>query len=90
MLRMLKGTGVNDGIDEVLLNKDLDSLKSYWEILTKHYEPIEKAPISFYYFPLEKYKLTDDLYIKMNARGKALTGFENFKADLLDHVKGYL
>ena len=87
MLRMLKGTGVNDGIDEVLLNKDLNSLKSYWEILTKHYEPIEKAPISFYYFPLEKYKLTDDLYIKMNARGKALTGFENFKADLLDHVK---
>lgn len=29
--------------------------------------------------------LTDDLYIKMNARGKALTDFENFKADLLKY-----
>lgn len=29
--------------------------------------------------------LTDDLYIKMNARGKVLTDFENFKADLLKY-----
>ncbi len=30
--------------------------------------------------------LTDDLYIKMNARGKPLSSFENFKADLLDYI----
>ena len=36
---------------------------------------------------VEDGKLTDDLYIKMNARGKALTDFENFKADFLELVK---
>lgn len=28
-------------------------------------------------------KLTDDIYIKMNSRGKPLTDFEHFKAELL-------
>lgn len=36
--------------------------------------------ITFEFFELEKFGLDDDLYIKMNARGKALTPFENFKA----------
>ena len=31
--------------------------------------------------------LSDDLYIKMNARGKQLTDFENFKADLVGYIK---
>ena len=30
----------------------------------------------------------EDLYTKMNARGLLLTPFENFKADLLEHIKG--
>ena len=38
--------------------------------------------IRFYSLSLEKFGLTDDLYIKMNSRGKKLTGFEIFKADL--------
>jgi hypothetical protein len=38
------------------------------------------APITFFYTPLESFGLTDDLYIKMNARGKELTLFEKFKA----------
>lgn len=87
MLRMLKGTGKADGIDEVLKTADVATLKSYWDCLTREYSEDEQPPIAFYYFPLEKYKLTDDLYIKMNARGKALTDFENFKADFLDLVK---
>ena len=87
MLRMLKGTGKADGIDEVLKTADMATLKSYWDCLTREYSEDEHPPIAFYYFPLEKYKLTDDLYIKMNARGKALTDFENFKADFLDLVK---
>ena len=37
----------------------------------------DKALISFYYDELEHLGLTDDLYIKMNARGKLLTVFEN-------------
>jgi len=36
--------------------------------------------ITFEFFELKKFGLDDDLYIKMNARGKALTKFENFKA----------
>lgn len=87
MLRMLKGTGMEDGIDEVLKSSNNAELQSYWDNLTRDYQDNEQPPIAFYYFPLEKYRLTDDLYIKMNARGKALTDFENFKADFLDLVK---
>lgn len=87
MLRMLKGTGEEDGIDEMLKSAEVTELKAYWDNLTREYDGNEQPSIAFYYFPLEKYKLTDDLYIKMNARGKALTDFENFKADFLDLVK---
>lgn len=37
-------------------------------------------PISFQFIKLDNFGLEDSLYIKMNARGKALTPFENFKA----------
>ncbi|CAH0346765.1 DUF262 domain-containing protein [Bacillus sp. CECT 9360] len=40
------------------------------------------APISFQFIELENFGLEDSLYIKMNARGKSLTKFENFKAKL--------
>jgi hypothetical protein len=36
--------------------------------------------IRFFHVELENIGLTDDLYIKMNARGKLLSTFENFKA----------
>ncbi|TDN87101.1 uncharacterized protein DUF262 [Salegentibacter sp. 24] len=36
--------------------------------------------ISFYQLNIETYGLSDSLYIKMNARGKVLSDFENFKA----------
>jgi hypothetical protein len=50
-------------------------LESLWQRLTAN-----DALVSFYYVELENIGLTDDLYIKMNARGKLLTPFENFKA----------
>lgn len=37
-------------------------------------------PITFRFLELKNFGLTDNLYIKMNARGKPLTDFENFKA----------
>lgn len=41
----------------------------------------EQTPaITFQLLPLKHFGLTDDLYIKMNARGKPLTPFETFKA----------
>ena len=37
--------------------------------------------IKFRFLELKEFGLTDDLYIKMNARGKLLSEFENFKAE---------
>jgi hypothetical protein len=42
--------------------------------------------LRFYILPLDGFNLTDDLYIKMNARGKQLTDFEAFKADLTSYI----
>ncbi len=49
----------------------------------------DNPPITFDFLPLNDFNLTDELYIKMNARGKPLTDFENFKSNfvkLLDDV----
>lgn len=48
-----------------------------WNRLTDPRQPA----ISFHLLPMKANKLTDDLYIKMNSRGKPLTAFENFKAN---------
>ena len=40
----------------------------------------EKPVVTFLFLDLGLFRLTDDLYIKMNSRGKPLTPFENFKA----------
>ena len=42
--------------------------------------------ITFLFLNLKEFKLNDDLYIKMNARGKPLTTFENFKAKFEQHI----
>jgi len=41
----------------------------------------EDSPIQFHFLPLEKFKLDDRIYVRMNSRGKPLTEFENFKAN---------
>ena len=43
------------------------------------YDRLENIQFSF--LELKEFGLTDDLYIKMNARGKPLSEFENFKAE---------
>lgn len=50
---------------------------------------IDNPVITFLFLDLKQFKLTDDLYIKMNARGKPLTPFENFKAKLEQKVKSF-
>ncbi|WP_304347890.1 DUF262 domain-containing protein [Capnocytophaga leadbetteri] len=83
MLSMLGGTTneeeAKDNIEAVFKGGDFNE---YWTRLTS-----EEAPIVFYYQPLKDFGLSDDLYIKMNARGKQLTPFENFKADLIGYVE---
>ena len=83
MLSMLGGTTneeeAKDNIEAVFKGEDFNE---YWTRLTS-----KEAPIAFYYQPLEDFGLSDDLYIKMNARGKQLTPFENFKADLIGYIE---
>ena len=78
ILRMLSGTkrkdkDLNDGIEQVF--------KDQLGCLDKLFK--EKCPIKFYHLNLIGIKHPDNLYVKMNARGEQLTGFENFKADLV-------
>ena len=63
--------------------------KSVSDLKTKLFGEVDY--INFYYIELDNFGLNDDLYIKMNARGKALTTFENFKASFekLIHDKGW-
>ncbi|GAT62889.1 DUF262 domain-containing protein [Paludibacter jiangxiensis] len=51
----------------------------------------EKNNITFEVLDLgtKEFELTDELYIKMNARGKQLTSFENFKANFIQLIDKY-
>ncbi|MGB4658287.1 MAG: DUF262 domain-containing protein, partial [Mobilitalea sp.] len=44
----------------------------------EHYPKLDE--INFYFFDMEEHNLSESLYLKMNARGKPLTAFENFKS----------
>lgn len=57
--------------------------EDFFEKLLDEQHPI----ITFIFMDLKKYKLTDDLYIKMNSRGKPLSKFENFKAKFEQYIK---
>lgn len=48
---------------------------------------LDQKLIKFYNINLNNIGLTDDLYIKMNARGKLLSPFENFKASFEKYLK---
>ena len=64
----------------------LDAIHLEYEKLNiKLFKNINK--IKFYFLSLDGFDLTDELYIKMNARGKQLTHFENFKADLFKWIQ---
>ena len=57
-------------------------LPPVWDQLTS-----DRSPIVFHQLSMENLGLPDDLYIKMNARGKELTDFEYFKvrfSEILD------
>lgn len=64
-------------IHERLSSGDYDS-EALWERLMSP----DDAAISFLFLPIDDMESGDDLYIKMNSRGKPLTEFEVFKARL--------
>lgn len=54
-----------------------------WDVLVR-----EKAPaITFEILSLKEMALSNELYIKMNSRGKPLTGFEHFKANFEETLR---
>ena len=74
-----KGTDIVDGLEEIFHDEDCD-YPSMWERLTRtKCIQFNKLHISL--------NDSDELYVKMNARGKQLTDFENFKTELVRHVK---
>lgn len=99
MLRMLEGTDRKnkrgndfiDGIEEAFQCYD-DHLEcrllkcryiDYWNQLAG-----SACPVKFSKLEINSAELpvSDDLYIKMNARGKPLSDFENFKANLISSL----
>lgn len=46
----------------------------------------QNPAVTFIFMNLDNYGLSDDLYIKMNSRGKPLTPFENFKAKFEQYI----
>lgn len=49
----------------------------------------EKGPVNFHFLQINEYGLGDNLYIKMNARGKPLSDFENFKASFENIISSH-
>lgn len=79
-------------IDDKYCDMNQDEMKAIWRRLT---EP-GKEKILFHCLLVGEMGLTDSIYVKMNSRGKQLTNFEHFKAELeksitvLENaVKGY-
>lgn len=60
------------------------NLERYFELLFSDEE--NGCPLYFYFLNLEDNKLDDSIYIKLNARGKDLTCYENFKAKLSKYL----
>lgn len=60
------------------IHQRLHTAKGAWSRLVCETSPA----ITFHLLLLENFNLSDDLYVKMNARGKALTSFEVFKAEI--------
>jgi hypothetical protein len=59
------------------------NIKNLAEILSNH----EFEPIVFKFLEMKDLGMEDSLYIKLNARGKPLTSFENFKARLIARLQ---
>lgn len=63
----------------------LDAIQNKFADVENLYSKLDN--ISFYFLPIEDMGLTDELYIKMNSRGKPLTQFEHFKAEFEKQLK---
>lgn len=69
---------VLDALHQHYRRKSRELLHTAWQRLT---DPVNPA-IRFLLLPVAAQQLDNTLYVKMNSRGRPLTEFENFKADL--------
>lgn len=60
----------------------LDAIDGRFRDVQGLWRALEDNAVTFYFLPVKDMGLTDELYIKMNSRGKPLTLFEHFKAEL--------
>lgn len=60
----------------------LDAIQDEFSETQGIWARLKDKAITFYFLPIKDMGLTDELYIKMNSRGKPLTQFEHFKAEL--------
>lgn len=60
----------------------LDDINEKFSSVPDLWQRLNEGRISFFFLSLRDMGLSDDLYVKMNSRGKPLTRFEHFKADL--------
>lgn len=67
------------------INQKFYRKADFFERLLDYDHPI----ITFMFLNLKDFNLTDDLYIKMNSRGKLLSPFENFKAKFEQYLEGF-
>lgn len=69
------------------IHAQFHDMPNLWQQLLRDDAP----PVSFLYEPLHNLgSSAEDVFIKMNARGKQLTDFEHFKAQLLDYLAGVM
>ena len=60
------------------------------DVLASSLSDIDDKPILFKFLEMKNLGMEDSLYIKLNARGKPLTHFENFKARLIGRLSEVL
>lgn len=83
MLRTIGGDSEScndDCVEGVFKDIDFDEFRN--RLINDDVITFEKMEIGS-----EKLPISDELYIKMNARGKVLTDFENFKADFVAWIQ---
>ena len=64
----------------------LDAIHERFYEVENGCDTLENGAVSFWTLPLEGFGLTDDLFIKMNARGKRTSKFDVFKSKFEQHI----
>jgi hypothetical protein len=81
---------VQQQLNERLISFDGEERKLKIEQWITNFEQQDNCAIQFSFLPLSDIDVEDDIYIKMNDRGKQLSDFEIFKNDLLDYLKNLI